>query len=306
MTVNMLRNALIAATMIATVGTVFVSAQAQQFRTLQDVEDHLRAFEDVRVHGFASRDQFLAIIDKTLGLDRITDAPSLFARLPRSPFAVTGRTGGNDAIPCQIFIPDALSPERGTDIFSALMQGWLGERLHYASSPDIAYGWLMRHEVRHCTPDHINEDPATERAHEIDADLFALNALPDTARREDLIADILAFRMITATLFASPSHMTGLALKHTLAPDGDAPLPDAADEIMAFGTARQLVFDHSRTITTAPRPSNHDVIRAMNDLADPGHPDHQAASPLVREILVDLDHAVAHFAPDLHQSSTAP
>lgn len=279
-------------------GGMALPAKAQEFRTLADIERDLNRYEKVALHSFADRDSFLSIIDQTLGLDNIKGADLLFAKLPQSPFTVSGRRGNNQAVPCQIFIPAKIAPGSGTEIFADLMRGWFGNQLHYSSSADLTYGWLMRHEVRHCDPSHFGDGGNKERDNEIEADLFALNVITDPVVRKKLAQDALAFRMITATLFASSSHMTGLSLKRALHDTQSGNDPTAADEIAAFLAARQQVFDHAKAITTGPRPTNHDIIRAVIELAGT-----QQGNLLVAEILVDLDQAIAHFAPELHDRS---
>lgn len=276
-------------------GGVSFAADGQEFRTLADVERDLNRYEKVALHSFTDRDSFLAVIDQTLGLDNIKGADLLFAKLPRSPFTVSGRRGNNHVVPCQIFIPAKIAPGSGTEIFAELMRGWFGNQLHYTSSANVTYGWLMRHEVRHCDPSHFGDGGSKERDNEIEADLFALNVITDPVVRQNLAQDALAFRMITATLFASSSHMTGLSLKRALHETQSGSDPAAADEIAAFQAARQKVFDHAKAIATSARPTNHDIIRAVIELAGTQH-----GNPLVAEILVDLDQAIAHFAPKLH------
>jgi len=270
-------------------------AKAQDARTLADIERDLNRYEKVALHSFANRDAFLSIIDQTLGLDNIKGADLLFAKLPRSPFTVSGRRGNNQAVPCQIFIPAKIAPGSGTEIFAELMRGWFGDQLHYASSANLTYDWLMRHEVRHCDPSHFGDGGDKERDNEIEADLFALNVITDPVIRQKLAQDALAFRVITATLFASSSHMTGLSLKRALHDKQSGNDPTAANEIAAFLAARQQVFDHAKAIATGARPTNQDIIRAVIELANKPQ-----SNSLVAEILVDLDQAIAHFAPELH------
>lgn len=64
------------------------------------------------------------------------------------------------------------------------MRGWFGNQLHYASSSDLTYGWLMRHEVRHCDPSHFGDGGNKERDNEIEADLFALNVITNPVVRK--------------------------------------------------------------------------------------------------------------------------
>ncbi|WP_417815443.1 hypothetical protein [Thalassospira alkalitolerans] len=273
-------------------------AHAQDFSTLAGTERALNQFEKVKLHSFADRDAFLAIIDRTLGLKNIKGSDTLFAKLPRSPFTITGRRGNNQAVPCQIFIPAKITPGSGTEIFADLMRGWFGNRLSYASSAEVTFGWLMRHEVRHCDPTHFGDKGDKERDDEIEADLFALNAVTDPQMHDQLAQDALAFRMITASLFASKSHMTGLSLKRALAGATPAAYPPAKDEIAAFLTVRKQVFDHAKAISVAARPSNQDVIRAVIELSQTSQD-----NPLATEILGDLDQAIAHFAPKLHSKN---
>lgn len=277
------------------VGGVVLPAKAQDVRTLADIQRDLNRYEKVALHSFSDRDAFLSIIDQTLGLDNIKGADLLFAKLPRSPFTVSGRRGNNQAVPCQIFIPAKIAPGSGTEIFAELMRGWFGDQLHYASSADLTYDWLMHHEVRHCDPSHFGDGGDKERDNEIEADLFALNVITDPVIRQKLAQDALAFRMITATLFASSSHMTGLSLKRALHDRQSGNDPTAANEIAAFLAARQQVFDHAKAIATGARPTNQDIIRAVIELANKPQ-----SNSLVEETLVDLDKAIAHFAPELH------
>lgn len=281
----------------------------QGYRDLADIARDLDQYRDVQLHDFSGRDDFLATIDKTLGLKNIQNADRVFAKLPRSPFAVVGRhiAKGQEGrnVPCQIFIPDALLPKPALDIFAHLMHGWFGPHLHYASSPGLSYRWLMHHELRHCDAQHFSNDAAQQRKNEIDADLFALNSLKaakDPADHKALARDIVDFRIITAALFAAPSHMTGISLKRAIDDVPTANWPAAKDEIAAFSTARHLVFARAKSLAAGKaKPSNHDVVRAIITLAHTTDPDHAKSNRLVQEILVDLGNAIRDMAPRFYR-----
>lgn len=263
----------------------------------------LRQFGDIELIVFDGHEDFLREIDAALGLGNIKNPDQTFARLPRSPFTLTGREGGAALATCRIFIPTKITPENNTEIFAELMRNWFGKRLHYASNVDLTFRWLMFHEVRHCQPDHFGGDDLKNHQDEHEADLFAFETLSNAQNRDQLAADIVAFRIITSALIAEPSHMTGLSLKRTIF-DADQMVPfDAKTEMAAFRAVRQMISQRAKSIATGVNPTNLELIRAITELrrnADQGKD--TANDPLFSEILIALDDAIAHFAPALHQS----
>lgn len=263
----------------------------------------LKSFGNIGLYVFEDRADFLAQIDRTLGLDNIKDPDTTFARLPRSPFAVTGRQYGKEIATCQIFTPANLTPKPGQEIFAQLMRGWFGQTLSYATSPDMTYRWLIYHEVRHCKPDHFGGNDSENHTDERDADLFAFARLATDANRKALATDILAFRIITSALFAGRSHMTGLSIKRGLDQRSDRAAIDTEQEIAAFLATRRLVTARAKAIAAKATPTNLELIRAITELREKSEAGAiKTGSPLIAEILSDLDDAIAHFAPKLHAS----
>ncbi|MBC07597.1 hypothetical protein [Thalassospira sp.] len=265
-------------------------AQTEQLAT------ELRHFGDIELVVFEGREDFLSKIDAALGLGNIKNPDQTFARLPRSPFTVTGRKGDAALATCRIFVPTKLTPESKTEIFAELMRNWFGAKLHYASTADLTFRWLIFHEVRHCQPDHFGGDVVKDHQDEHEADLFAFKQLATAQNRDQLATDIIAFRMITAALIAEPSHMTGLSLKRAVE---ERPPLNAKTEIAAFKAVRAMIGAQAKSIATTVNPTNRELIRAITELR---HDTDQATDPLNTEILIALDDAIAHFAPDLHQS----
>jgi hypothetical protein len=296
------RIGLIAALVLACAGTS--AAQSTEPRTTTaDLAGELRELGDIELLVFDGREDFLRQIDNTLGLGNIKNPDQTFAKLPRSPFTVTGRKGDEALAICRIFIPANITPESHTEIFAELMRNWFGTKLSYASNSELTFRWLIFHEVRHCQPDHFGGDALKDHQDELEADLSAFEYLANAQNRNALAADIVAFRMITSALFAERSHMIGLSLGHALeTPDQVMPF-SAADEIAAFQTVRQQIGRRAQLIATAVAPTNRELIRAITELR---HEVNQAMvttnNSLVSEILIALDDAIAHFAPELHQS----
>lgn len=272
------------------VGGADSRAQTEQLAT------ELRQFGDIELVVFEGREDFLSKIDATLGLGNIKNPDQTFAKLPRSPFTVTGRKGDTALATCRIFVPARITPESNTEIFAELMRKWFGAQLSYASTSDLTFRWLIFHEVRHCQPDHFGGDVLKDHQDEHQADLFAFEQLANAQNRDHLAKDIIAFRMITAALIAEPSHMTGLSLKHAV--EERAPL-DAKVEIGAFKAVRMMISQRAKSIATAVNPTNRELIRAITELRSETD---QTTDPLITEILIALDDAIAHFAPALHQS----
>ncbi|KJE35731.1 hypothetical protein UF64_06255 [Thalassospira sp. HJ] len=264
-------------------------AQTEQLAT------ELRQFGDIELIVFEGREDFLSKINAALGLGNIKNPDQTFAKLPRSPFTLTGRKGNAALATCRIFVPAKLTPESKTEVFAELMRNWFGSNLTYASTADLPFRWLIFHEVRHCQPDHFGGDVLKDHQDEHQADLFAFEELASAQNRDQLATDIIAFRMITATLMAEPSHMTGLSLKRAL--EERAPI-DAKVEIAAFNTVRAMISQRAKSIATAVNPTNRELIRAITELR---RDTDQATNPLIAEILIALDDAIAHFAPELHQ-----
>mgnify|MGYP003631741057 FL=1 len=283
-------------------------AQAQTDGTpepaITKIKNDLKSYGDIDLYVFKDRAAFLAIMDDTLGLENIASPEKAFAKLPRSPFTITGRKSGKQIPSCQIFVPANIAPQSGNEIFAQLMRGWFGQSLTYQSSAEQTFEWLIHHEARHCMPEHYGDGDAKSHADEVDADIFAFNALSKTIKSPNgLAADIIAFRMITAALFADASHMTGLSVKYGLTAMDPQEMLTANQEIVAFRSARKLVFARARTLATRVNPTNRELTRAVTELREEidqgGLP---PPSPLVSEILMDLDDAIAHLAPKLHQS----
>ncbi|RCK38880.1 hypothetical protein TH19_03515 [Thalassospira profundimaris] len=268
-----------------------------------DIQAELGQFGDIALYVFDGRADFLARIDETLGLGNIKDPETTFAKLPRSPFTITGRQYGKALATCQIFVPANLTPLLDQEIFAQLMRGWFGQQLSYATSVDMTYRWLIYHEVRHCQPDHFGGTDTENHMDERDADLFAFDKLSTKANRNALATDILAFRMITSALFADRAHMTGLSIKRGLAPQSDQEAINTEQEIAAFLATRRLVTAHAKAIAAKATPTNLELIRAITELRERSVAGTiKTDNPLISEILIDLDDAVAHFAPKLHAS----
>lgn len=273
-------------------------AQTEQLAT------ELRQFGDIELMVFDGREDFLGKIDAAFGFGNIKNPDQTFAKLPRSPFTVTGRKGEAPLATCRIFVPAHITPESQTEIFANLMRNWFGTKLNYASNSDLTFRWLILHEVRHCQPDHFGGDDLKNHRDEHEADLFAFETVANAQNRNPLATDIIAFRMITSALIAEPSHMTGLSLKRALVADADPSMPlDAKAEITAFKAVRGMVSQRAKSIATGVHPTNRELIRAMTELRHETDPDADSTTdPLIAEILIALDGAIAHFAPDLHQS----
>jgi len=279
-------------------------AQVNEPRTTtSDLAGELRQFGDIELLVFDGREDFLRQIDEALGLGNINTPEETFAKLPRSPFTVTGREGDAALATCRIFVPANIIPERNGEIFAELMRNWFGTRLSYASSSDLTFRWLIFHEVRHCQPDHFGGDALKDHQDELEADLSAFEYLAKVQNRNALAADIVAFRMISSALFAEHSHMMGLSLRHTLATPDQVVTFSAKDEIAAFQTVREQIGKRAQLIATAVTPTNRELIRAITELRHEVDPGTDATrNNLVRDILIALDDAIAHFAPELHQS----
>ncbi len=282
------------------------NAQAQHSAAAQpdtDLITELRQFGDIDLYVFDGREDFLARMDKTLGLGNIKEPDKTFAQLPRSPFAVTGRQNGQQIATCQIFVPVNLTPIHGQEIFAQLMRGWFGQKLSYATSPEMTYRWLIYHEVRHCQPDHFGGTDAENHTDERDADLFAFARLAPGENHDALGTDIFAFRIITSALFAEQSHMTGLSVKRRLYQRSTAESISADQEIAAFLATRRLISTHAKAIAVNASPTNLELIRAITELREKAEAGMiTPGNPLIGEILIDLDGAIAHFAPRLHAS----
>lgn len=268
-----------------------------------DIQTELGQFGDIVLYVFDGRADFLARIDETLGLGNIKDPEKTFAKLPRSPFTITGRQYGKALATCQIFVPANVAPESGNEVFAQLMRGWFGQKLSYATSANTTYRWMMVHEVRHCQPDHFGGTDTENHMDERDADLFAFGKLSTEANRNALATDILAFRMITSALFADRAHMTGLSVKRGLDPHPDQGAISTEQEIAAFQATRRLVTAHAKAVAAKATPTNLELIRAITELRERSVAGTiKTDNPLISEILIDLDDAIAHFAPKLHAS----
>jgi hypothetical protein len=271
---------------------------------LERIKTDLQAYGDIDLYVFKDRQAFLAIMDDTLGLENIASPEKTFAKLPRSPFTITGRKSGKQIPSCQIFVPANIAPQSGNEIFAQLMRGWFGQSLTYQSNAEQTFEWLIHHEARHCMPEHYGDGDTKSHADEVDADIFAFNALSKTISPPDGLAhDIIAFRMITAALFADTSHMTALSVKYGLTAIDPQEMLTADQEIVAFRSVRKLVFARARALATGVNPTNRELTRAVTELreeVDQGVL--KPPSPLVSEILMDLDDAISHLAPKLHQS----
>lgn len=289
---------------------VTISAQAQtqarltvSDRTTDSIATELLQFGDIDLFVFANRAAFLARMDETLGLGNIRDPDATFASLPRSPFTVTGRKNGKPIASCQIFVPANITPESGNEIFAQLMRGWFGAHLSYETSAGLTYRWLIYHEVRHCKPDHFGDEDVKSHDDELNADLFAFDQLATPENRAALARDIIGFRIITSALFADKSHMTGLSLKYALDPEGRDQNPDKAEEIAAFVNTRQMIGNQARAIAAQATPTSLELIRAITELREKSEAGTlQSNDPRMGEILIELDDAIARFAPRLHAS----
>ncbi|NIY75479.1 hypothetical protein HED22_07480 [Thalassospira sp. HF15] len=296
------RIGLIATLVLICAGASHAQATAPTANTT-DLASELREFGNIDLLVFDGREDFLRQIDEALGLGNIKNPDQTFAKLPRSPFTLTGRKGNAALATCRIFVPVRITPENNTEIFAELMRNWFGTRLNYASNADLTYRWLIFHEVRHCRPDHFGGDDLKDHSDEHEADLFAFDALANTHNRDQLATDIIAFRMITSALIAEPSHMTGLSLKHALERPNEAPTFDAKQEMVAFRAVRRMISQRANSIATAANPTNRELIRAITELrSEIDQTTVPANNPLIADILNALDNAIAHFAPDLHQS----
>jgi len=285
---------------ICLIGMLVLASATISHAQTEQLEAELHQFGDIELITFEGREDFLSKIDTALGLGNIKDPDQTFARLPRSPFTVTGRQNGQALTTCRIFVPAGLTPENNTEIFAELMRNWFGTNLNYASNTDLTYRWLIFHEARHCQPDHFGGDALKDHRDEHEADLFAFNKLANAQNRDQLAIDITAFRMITSALIARPSHMTGLSLKRTIE---ERPPLDASVEMAAFQTVRAMINRRAKSIATAINPTNRELIRAVTELRkEAGQETSRSSDPLTVEILIALDDAIAHFAPALHQS----
>ena len=279
---------------ICLIGILVLTSTTISHAQTEQLEAELRQFGDIELIAFEGRGDFLRKIDTALGPGNIKDPDQTFARLPRSPFTVTGRQNGQALTTCRIFVPAGLTPENNTEIFAELMRNWFGTNLNYASNR------LIFHEARHCQPDHFGGDVLKDHRDEHEADLFAFNKLANTQNRDQLAIDITAFRMITSALIARPSHMTGLSLKRAL--EARTPL-DASVEMAAFQTVRAMINRRAKSIATAINPTNRELIRAITELRkEAGQEPGRSSDPLTVEILIALDDAIAHLAPALHHS----
>ncbi len=269
------------------------------------IQSDLSTYGDIDLYVFKDRQAFLDIMDRTIGLKNIANPDTTFAKLPRSPFTITGRQNGKQIPSCQIFVPANIAPNSGNEIFAQLMRGWFGPDLTYGSSAELTFSWLLRHEARHCMPDHYGD--VESHGDEVDADIFAFKALSETIAntelRNGLRADIIAFRMITSAIFADNSHMIGLSVKYGLKNTAKSENLTADEEISAFRAARKLIFERAKARAAGINPTNLELIGTVSALRDetktgalnPG-------SSRVSEILIDLDDAIAHLAPRLHAS----
>lgn len=271
--------------------------------TTGSLATELQGYGDIDLFVFDGRADFLARIDETLGLANIKNPDKTFAKLPRSPFTVTGRQNGAALATCHIFVPANITPETGNEIFAKLLRGWFGKSLSYASSSDLTYRWLIHHEARHCKPDHFGGDDIENHSDEVEADLFAFDALVTNDNRDALRRDIIAFRMITSALIADKSHMIGLTIKSALE-NRDTPISLSADqEIAAFLQARQIIGKRAKAIATGVNPSDRDLVRAITELREAVERGELVnAGADISTIFVALDDAIAHFAPRLHGS----
>lgn len=289
-------------------GTNTSTAHAQQSAATSpyaaDLATELRQYGEIELYVFKDRADFLARIDAIFGMDNIKDPAETFAKLPRSPFAITGQKNSTAIATCHIFVPQNVTPQSGNEIFARLMRDWFGTRLSYASNSKRTYRWLIHHEARHCQPDHFGGDDAQNHRDEIAADLFAFDALATEPNRDAALRqDIIAFRMITSALIADKSHMIGLSIKHALE-TARSPLPLSFDqETTAFLETRQRVITRAKAIAIGATPTNRELVRAITELRTEAEKT-TATSPTtnVSRILIALDDAVAHFAPALHQS----
>ncbi|WP_430474239.1 hypothetical protein ACQ0MK_20755 [Thalassospira lucentensis] len=296
---------LIAVMLCITAGQDLHAQQSESARITDQLASEISQLGEVDLFVFADRAAFLSRMDQTLGLENIQSPEKTFAKLPRSPFTVTGRQNGAQIPTCQIFVPANITPERGQEIFAQLMHGWFGPKLRYQSTADLTYRWLIYHEVRHCKPDHYGGDDAQNHRDEIEADLFAFNELATPENKSQLASDIIAFRMITATLFADRSHMTGLSIKYALETPQSRPTLSAKQEVAAFLGARQLVTKQAKAIAVGVNPTNLELIRAITELREAAENGKLGSNaPLIIEIMMSLDNAVAQFAPKLHGAVT--
>lgn len=296
------RIGLIATLVLASAGANCAQA-AEPTATTANLAAEIRELGDIELLVFDGREDFLRQIDNALGLGNIKNPDETFAKLPRSPFTVTGRKGDEALAICRIFIPAKITPESHTEIFAELMRNWFGTKLSYASNSDLTFRWLIFHEMRHCQPDHFGGDELKDHQDELEADLSAFEYLANAQNRNALATDIAAFRVITSALFAERSHMVGLSLRHALeTPDQMVPF-SAEQEMAAFQTVRQQIGKRAQLIATAVTPTNRELIRAITELrqaVDQGT--ETKSNSLAGEILIALDDAIAHFAPELHQS----
>lgn len=292
---------LIAASLHLAGGQSLHAEQSDTERLTDQLASELRQFGEVDLFVFADRAAFLARMDETLGLENIKNPEKTFAKLPRSPFTVTGQQNGSQIQNCQIFVPTNVTPESGREIFAELMRGWFGQTLSYQSNADLTYRWLIYHEVRHCQPDHYGGDDVQNHSDEIDADLFSFNELATPENKTQLASDIIAFRMITSSLFADRSHMTGLSVKYALETPKSRPTLSTKQEVAAFLGARKLITQRAKAIALVVNPTNLELIRAVTELREDAEDGLlNTADPLIAEILVSLDGAIGQFAPQLH------
>jgi len=270
-------------------------------RLTDQLASDIRQFGEVDLFVFADRAAFLARMDETLGLENIKNPEKTFAKLPRSPFTVTGRQNGSQIQTCRIFVPSNVTPEQGREIFAELMRGWFGQNLSYQSNADLTYRWLIYHEVRHCQPDHYGGDDVQNHRDEIDADLVSFNESATPENKSQLAGDIIAFRMITSSLFADRSHMTGLSVKYALEAPQSRPALSEKQEVAAFLAARKLVTKRAKAIARAINPTNLELIRAVTELREDAENGLlETDDKLIAEILISVDNAIGQFAPRLH------
>lgn len=284
-------------------GTSSHAQQSDISGTTSNLATELQEYGDIDLFVFDGRADFLARIDETLGLANIKNPDKTFAKLPRSPFTITGRQNGAALATCHIFVPANITPETGNEIFAQLLRGWFGKSLNYASSPDLTYRWLIHHEARHCKPDHFGGDDIQNHSDEIEADLFAFDALAGDDNQNALRTDVIAFRMITSALIADKSHMIGLSIKRALKNRDSAISLSADQEIKAFLTARQMIGKRAKAIATSANPTDRDLVRAITELREEVQRGELVnAGADIGTIFVALDDAIAHFAPRLHGS----
>jgi hypothetical protein len=267
------------------------------------IASELQQFGTIDVYVFDGRDDFLSRLHEITGGRKIKGIEKTFAKLPRSPFTVTPEQISEKFSACQIFVPANVAPESGNEVFAQLMRGWFGQKLSYATSANMTYRWMMVHEVRHCQPDHFGGTAIKGHAEEYASDLFAFEHMAVPSNRDALAKDIIAFRMITSSLFADKTSMIGLSVKHGLGKRAQNDPVSAKQEIAAFQAVYEMIASHAKAIAAKATPTNLELIRAITELRERSVAGTiKTDNPLISEILIDLDDAVAHFAPKLHAS----